>query len=154
MVKILGGVNHMEYTVDELVKKSRNKADYKERIEAIKELAKIDCPQRKDVIVNLAIHDRVFAVKEAAHHEAQKLKLTKNGKPISLGKKDIGYSNGDIVKKLARVKRESKMDEFDCAEFKERFKTVDPEMYDVLQFEKSSKFDSYLENQYKCLPKN
>ncbi len=143
----------MGYTVDELIKKSRNKADYHERIEAVRELAKIDCPQRKDVIINLAIHDRVFAVKEAAVHEAQKLELTKNGKPIRLGKKDIGYSNGDIVKKLARVKRESKMDEFNSTEFKEKLKIVDAEMYDVLQFEKKNKFDSYLENQYKCLPK-
>ncbi|HBG7233029.1 TPA: hypothetical protein KRA30_003288 [Clostridioides difficile] len=56
------------------------------------------------------------------------------------------------------------MDEFDLDIFKEKFKVVNPEMYDVMKFEKcdqfeecdidkSEQFDKWIENMFKSLPK-
>lgn len=45
------------------------------------------------------------------------------------------------------------MEELDLELFKIKFKQVNPEMYDVMQYEKSNKFDKWIENIYKGLPK-
>lgn len=143
-----------EELLKEALRKCRTKTSYKVRMKGIEELYRIDCTQREDVLINLAIHDRVFAVKELAFRKCQALKLTYRGKPVFLGKKDIGYKNKDITKKLSRAKREAKLDEFDLEVFKNKLLQIDPEMYDVLAYEKGKQFDTYLENQFKCLPKD
>ena len=135
------------------LRKCRTKTSYKVRIEGIEELFRIDCSQRKDVLINLAIHDRVFAVKELAFRKCQALKFTYKGKPIKLTRKDTGYKNSEIINKLLRVKREAKLDEFDLDVFKNKLLQIDPEMYDVLAYEKGEKFNIYLENQFNNLPK-
>ena len=66
--------------------------------------------------------ERVFKIKEEAFRIAQSLGLTKNGKPIFLGKKDIGYKPSDFTKKFQRIKRELEMVDFQLEIFKERFK--------------------------------
>lgn len=90
---------------------------------------------------------------EEAFRIAQSLGFEKNGKPIYLGKKDIGFKQSDYTKTFARIKRECKMEELDIQVFKEKFIIVNPEMYDVMLYEKSSNFDEWIENIYKCLPK-
>lgn len=138
----------------EALRKCSTKTNYKIRMQGIEELFRIDCVQRKDVLINLAIHDRVFAVKELAFRKCQSLKLTYKGKPIRLTGKDIGYKNSEIINKLLRAKREAKLDEFDLDVFKNKLLQIDPEMYDVLAYEKGEKFNIYLENQFNNLPKN
>ena len=44
-------------------------------------------------------------------------------------------------------------EELDLQLFKEAFKTIAAEMYDVMEFEKGQKFDDWITNTYKCLPK-
>lgn len=145
-----------EGTIDnikELVKKSGNKNNWKIRLEAINELKHIDCQERKDVIIRLAIHDKVYKVMEEAFRIAQALGLKKNGKPIYLGKKDIGYNASKFKKVFARIKRECKMEELDTQTFKNKFIVVNAEMYDVMLYEKGNKLDKWIENIYKTLPK-
>lgn len=139
--------------INELVSKAGDKTSWNNRLDAVQELGKYDCQQTRDVITRIALHDRVFKVKETAFRIAQGLGITKNGKPIFLGKKDIGYKPSDFKKIFQRVKRESKMDDFDLKTFKEKFKSINPEMYDVLTYEKGNKFDNWIENSYKSLPK-
>lgn len=117
------------------------------------ELRKYDCQQSHDVITRLALHDRVYKVKEEAFRAAQALGITKNGTPIKLGKKNIGYKQSDFTKLFQRIKREKKMEELDLAEFKDAFATLNPEMLDVMSFEKGSKLDSWIETTFKNLPK-
>lgn len=143
----------MSKSIDELVKQANDKTSWENRLAALREISEIDCLQRKDVVIRLAIHDKVFSVKEEACRIANRLKLTKNGKDIRLGKKDIGYKNSDFTKTFSRIKRESKMETFDLEVFKEKFRIVNPEMYDVMSFEKRSGFDTWIENIYKGLPK-
>lgn len=139
--------------IDELVKDANRKHSWKTRLSALNELRKYDCPQSRDVIIRLALHDKVYKVKEEAFRAAQALGLTKNGKPIRLGKKDIGYKPSDFTKLFQRIKRDKKMDEFDLAVFKETFETLNPEMLDVMSFEKGSKLDAWIENTFNGLPK-
>ncbi|MEK5207496.1 HEAT repeat domain-containing protein [Psychrobacillus sp. FSL H8-0510] len=143
----------MTTNIDALVKQANDKNSWENRLAALKGISEIDCHQRKDVVTRLAIHDKVFAVKEEACRIANKLNITKNGKVIRLGKKDIGYKNSDFTKTFSRIKRESKMEEFDLELFKKKFQIVNPEMYDVMNFEKRNKFDEWVEKLYISLPK-
>ncbi|WP_276755726.1 HEAT repeat domain-containing protein [Pseudoalteromonas marina] len=139
--------------IDELVKNANCKHDWKTRFSALEELKKYDCQKSRDVITRLALHDKVFKVKEEAVRAAQVLGITKNGKAISLGKKDIGFKPNDINKLFLRVKREKNIEEFNLEQFKAGFKDTNPEMYDVLSFDKESKFDAWVETTFKGLPK-
>ncbi|MBU9711076.1 HEAT repeat domain-containing protein [Evansella tamaricis] len=140
--------------VDELVKKAGDKTSGKRRLEAVQELGRYDCQQTRDVIKRIALHDRVRVVQETAFRIAQGLGIKKNGKPIFLGKKDIGYKSSDFTKVFQRVKRESEMEYFDLETFKEKFKKMNPEMFDVMTYDKGSKFDRWIENIFNSLPKN
>ncbi|CCL00884.1 Uncharacterised protein [Clostridioides difficile] len=149
---------------EELKKKAKDKTNWRNRLEAVIELKDYDCKESIYIVTNLALHDRVFKVKEEAFRVAQSLNVTKRGNPIHLGRKDIGYKNKDFVKVFEKIKRECNMDEFDLDIFKEKFKVVNPEMYDVMKFEKcdqfeecdidkSEQFDKWIENMFKSLPK-
>lgn len=140
--------------IGELVQNAGCKYDWKARLSALEELRKYDCQQSRDVIIRLALHDKVYKVKEEAFRAAQAFGLEKNGRPINLGRKDIGYKSKDFTKLFLKVKRDKKMDELDLALFKETFKILNPEMYDVMSFEKGSKLDNWIISSYKSLPKD
>ena len=139
--------------IEALVNNANQKKSWKIRLAALNELRKYNCQQSRDVIIRLALHDKVYKVKEEAFRAAQALGLTKNGKPIRLGKKDIGYKSSDFTKLFQRIRREKKMEEFDLALFKETFEILNPEMLDVMSFEKGNKLDSWIENTFNGLPK-
>ncbi|MEE1131322.1 MAG: HEAT repeat domain-containing protein [Caryophanon sp.] len=143
----------MKETIKMLVKQANDKTSWRNRLKALEDISQIECREREDVIIRLAIHDKVFEVKEEACRIANKLGLTKQGKPIRLEKKDIGYKSKDFTKIFQRIKRECKMETFDLKIFKEKFESVEPEMYDVMNYEKQDKFDLWIENIYKGLPK-
>ena len=139
--------------IDELVKNANCKFCWKTRLKALEEIKKYDCRQSRDVITRLALHDKVYKVKEEAFRAAQSLGITKNGNPIRLGKKDIGFKPGDFTKLFQRIKREKKMEELNLTEFKATFKIMNPEMLDIMSFEKGSNLDTWIENTFKGLPK-
>ncbi|HDK5063755.1 TPA: HEAT repeat domain-containing protein, partial [Salmonella enterica] len=76
--------NEIPNNYEELKKKSRNKKSWRQRLEAVNELKEYDSKQSRDIILNLALHDEVFIVKENAFRAAQAMEITKNGKPIKL----------------------------------------------------------------------
>jgi len=132
-------------SLDQIVKDAKNKKCYKTRLEALKSLKKYDCQISNDIILKLAQTDRVFVVKEAAFRIAESRSLTKGGKPLMLSKKDTGYKTGDIKKAFNMIRRRKKMNVFDLELFKKTFKDKNPEMYDVMQYDKGEKFDTWLE---------
>lgn len=91
--------------------------------------------------------------KEEAFRAAQTMGITYGGVPIYLGNKDIGYKDRDFTKLFLRIRREKTMEELNLQAFKEAFKALDPEMYDVMEFEKRQGFDAWIENKYTSLPK-
>ena len=50
--------------ITQLVKNANNKNSWKMRLDALNELRQFDCKQSRDVIIRLAIHDKVFKVKK------------------------------------------------------------------------------------------
>ena len=139
--------------INQLVKSANNKSSWKIRLSALHELKKYDCQQSRDVITRLALHDKVYKVKEEAFKAAQDMGITYRGNPIRLGRKDIGFKPKDFTKVFLRIKREKSMDELDLEVFKEAFKAIAPEMYDVMEFEKGKKFDEWITKLYTNLPK-
>jgi len=139
--------------ISQLVKQADLKSDYKARLLALNALKKYDCTQSRDVITRLALHDKVYKIKEEAFKAAQTLGIKKNGKPIKLGKKNIGYKLEDFTKIFLSIRSDKNMDGFDLSLLKKYLKTLNPEMYDVMKFEKGDKFNSWIKTTYNCLPK-
>ncbi|WP_342528249.1 HEAT repeat domain-containing protein [Chryseomicrobium sp. FSL W7-1435] len=145
--------NNTEAVISDLIKDARDRSSWETRLNAVKELENYDTPKTHDVIISLALHDRVYAVKEEAASIANRLGLKKDGQKIVVTKKDTKYKNSDFTKLFHQVKRELEMEEFDLELFKEKFSTVNPEMYDTMQYEHKDKFDTWVENKYMNLPK-
>lgn len=139
--------------IDQLVKDAGCKYSWKTRLGALNELRKYNCQKSRDVILRLALHDKVYKVKEEAFRAAQAMNITKKGNLIRLGRKDIGYSPKDFTKLFLRIKRDKKMEELNLEVFKETFKILNPEMYDVMSYEKDNGLDKWIENLYRGLPK-
>lgn len=138
--------------IEELKQMANNQYSWRDRIVAIEQLKKYDCQQSRDILTRLAIHDAVFKVKEAAFRAAQGMGITKNGKPLYLGKKPRGNLVKDINKKLTHV-RDNLSDEFSFDEFKAEFKKLYPIAYDIYEGDKDKRFDKWLSNVISSLPK-
>ena len=103
--------------ISQLVKDANNKSSWKIRLAALNELTQYDCQQSRDVITRLALHDKVYKVKEEAFRAAQAMGITYRGNPIRLGRKDIGFKTKDFTKVFLRIKREKSMEELDLQLF-------------------------------------
>lgn len=139
--------------IDDLVKMAGAKINWSKRLEAVNELKKWDCQKSRDVLTRLALHDKVYKVMEEAFRAAQALGIAKKGKPIYLGKKDIGYNSSDFKKIFSRIKRETYLEQFDLQIVLNKFIQVQPEMYDVMLYEKGNGFNIWIENMYNSLPR-
>jgi len=138
--------------IEELKRMANNQNSWRERMAAVEQLKNHDCQQSRDILTQLAIHDVVFTVKEAAFRAVQGMGITKNSKPIYLGKKPKGNLIEGINKKLTRV-RDTLPDGCSIDEFKEAFKKLYPAAYDAYEGDKGKRFDKWLENVIPSLPK-
>ena len=138
--------------IEELKRKANNQNSWRERLEAVNELKNYDCQQSRDILTRLAIHDVVFTVKEAAFRAVQTMGVTKNGKPIYLGKKPKGNLVDGINKKLTHV-RDSLPEGYTLDEFKSVFQQQYPAAYDAYEGDKGTQFDKWLGNVIQSLPK-
>lgn len=138
--------------IEELKRKANNQNSWRERLEAVNELKNYDCQQSRDILTRLAIHDVVFTVKEAAFRAVQAMGVTKNGKPIYLGKKPKGNLVDGINKKLTHV-RDSLPEGYTLDEFKNAFQQQYPAAYDAYEGDKGTQFDKWLGNVIQSLPK-
>ncbi|MGM9935268.1 hypothetical protein [uncultured Clostridium sp.] len=51
-------------------KKSIDKLSWKERMDVVHKTKKYDCQEVRDVLLDMALHDRVFTVKKEAYKAA------------------------------------------------------------------------------------
>ena len=138
--------------IEVLKRKANNQNSWRERLEAVNELKNYDCQQSRDILTRLAIHDVVFTVKEAAFRAVQAMGVTKNGKPIYLGKKPKGNLVDGINKKLTHV-RDSLPEGYTLDEFQSVFQQQYPAAYDAYEGDKGKQFDKWLGNVIQSLPK-
>ncbi|MEY8215960.1 MAG: hypothetical protein RPR97_15925 [Colwellia sp.] len=133
--------------VDELKVLASDRTSYKNRKIAIESLGKYKCQQSKDILWRLMISDKVHSVQYAAF-----IKLQAFGEDVKAPKKKKGHLVKDINKKLGKVKN-SLQENFSSEEFNEKFKTMYPEAFDIYSFEKNGKFNQWVDNILKSLPK-
>ena len=138
--------------IEELKRMANNQNSWRARLATINQLKNYDRQQSRDTLTRLAIHDIVFTVKEAAFRAAQSMGITKNGKPLYLGKKPKGNLINGINKKLAHV-IDSLPEGFSLEEFKVAFQRQYPAVYDAYEGDKGKRFDKWLENVISSLPK-
>ena len=124
-------------SMEELKRKATNQSNWRERLEAVNELKNYDCEQSRSILTNLAIHDSVFVVQEAAFRAAQSMKITKNGQPIRLNRKPKGNLVKGINGKLVTV-RNSLPEGYTLDEFKKAFQERYPVAYDIYDGNKGS----------------
>ncbi|MBV7275465.1 hypothetical protein JMF89_05490 [Clostridiaceae bacterium UIB06] len=86
-----------------------------------------------------------YEVKKETLRATQPFCIIKNGKPLRLTKKPKGHLIKDINKKLYKVDDELE-GEFDLSNFKEKFKQLYPEAYDVYEGDRGKKFDEWILN--------
>jgi len=130
-----------------------NKTNWRKRLEAVNELKNWDCQKSRDVLTKLAMHDLVFKVKKEAFRATQPFGITKNGKFLKLNSKPKGHLIKDINKKLYKVDDALK-ENFEIIKFKEKFKQLYPEPYDVYEGDRGNSFDEWILNVLKNKPKN
>ncbi|MGL4987868.1 MAG: hypothetical protein ACRDAQ_04725 [Cetobacterium sp.] len=143
--------------METIIRDLKNELSYQIRLDAINIIKDYDLNDEnyedlKNIIIGLALNDRVFAVKNAAFLLCQKNKLKKNGEVINLGKKNTGYTPNDVRKMFLKIKRKTEMVELDLDLFKEEFQHIAPKMYDVMSFEHMY-FDNWIRGIYKFLSK-
>lgn len=141
--------------MENILRDLKNVLSYEIRLSAIDLIKDYDLNDEenrelKDIVIKLALNDRVFAVKRAAFLLCQKNKLKKDGEVINLGKKNTGYSSNDIRKMFRKIKKQTEMDELDLELFKEHFLKVAPQMYDVMLFDHKY-FDNWIRGIYKYI---
>lgn len=138
--------------IEILRKMAAKKYSWRERLEAVKELSEYDCQQSRDILTRLAIHDKVFKVKEAAFRAAQSLNITKNGQPIRLTRKKKGNLIEGINKFLLKIHNQLESG-YTLDEFKSKFKEANLEYYDTYEGDKGDNFDKWLTNCISTFPK-
>lgn len=138
----------------ELEKMAHDKTNWKHRLEALREIKRINSEKAISIITEMALHDRVFTVKKEAYKTALKMEIQVNGKPIFLGKKDTGYKLDDFKEIFKVIKKRSHMDKLDVEKVKDEMKEINPEMYDVMSYEKRGKFNSWIRDIYGSIHNN
>jgi len=141
--------------IEELKKMVNDEGNWRKRLEAVKELEKMNCQPSKDILLRLAVtkHEKVWKVKSAAVHACQVRELTHKGKPVFLGKKPEGNLVKDIMKKLGVVRNQFDDDSPSLEEFKKKFLEMYPIPYDIYEGDKGERFDKWLSNIIPSLPK-
>lgn len=142
------------HNIQELKSMADNKTDWKVRLDAVHKMRKYHCEEVMDIIISLALHDRVFTVKKEAYKAALALGITVNGKPMFLGKKDTGYKLDDFKEIFHTIKKQCNMEKIDVGSIKYHLKKLNPEMFDVMSQEKGKKFDSWIRDIFGKLPKD
>ena len=146
-----------EQAVAKILVELQCKTSYRRRLHALNksvsnfDLNKDEFRNLGDKTVELALSDKVFDVRKAAIAVCQNNKLTKSGMPIALGKKFMPYKPNEITDVFLKIKRDNNMKELNLKLFKEQFQLNNPEMFDVMSYEKK-KLDAWIISIFTCLP--
>lgn len=131
----------MNYEV--LKKNTRNKSDWKLRLEAVEGLRNLDDPRAIDVLWRVMNSDKVFTVQEAAFRALQA-----KGVDVKLPRKQKGNLIKGINKKI-KVLKDKLPENHSYEDFKAELEKREPIIYDTYQGDKGNRFDKWLENIWK-----
>lgn len=145
--------NESSSEVKKIITMANDRTNWKKRFDAIHKMKKNDCDEVREILIRLALSDRVYKVKKEAYKVANELNIKQNEKPIYLGKKHNGYNLKEFKDQFTIIRKLLNLDKFNMHEFKKAFKQVNPEMYDVMDCEKGKKFDYWIKDIYSNLSK-
>jgi hypothetical protein len=134
--------------IDDIIKLSRDKSNYKNRLISVEEFGKYKCRQSIDKLWRLMISDKVFCVQEEAFRKLQNF-----GENVKLPKKRKGHLVKDINSKLLKVHASLKSDTYTLTDYKIAFKNRYPEAYDIYLYEKKQNFENWILQIIKIAPK-
>lgn len=140
-------VEQIPKNIEELKKLARTKTSYQTRLTAIHQLRKYKCPQSINILWQLMMRDKVYAVQEEAFRALQRF-----DEKVKLPRKKKGHLVKGINKLLEKVNNSFKGESCTIEEFKDRFKTLYPTEFDIYSFEKKGKMDTWIKNILASLP--
>ena len=131
--------NKKPRNIEEYINLANDISDYRNRLKAIDLLSKYKCFESKRELYRLMKTDRIFEVKEQAFRVLQNF-----GEDVRLTKKKKGKPVKTINDKLLILHNSFNGDPYTITDFKIKFKDLYPYVYDIYNYEKKSKFDSFI----------
>lgn len=141
--------NKKPNNIVEYISLANDISDYQNRLNAIDFLSKYKCFESKRELYRLMKTDRIFEVKEQAFRALQNF-----GEDVRLTKKKKGKPVKTINDKLLILHNSFNGDPYTLTDFKIKFKDLYPYVYDIYNYEKKSKFDSFITSSIKTFAKN
>ncbi|GAB6991700.1 hypothetical protein [Paenibacillus pini] len=140
-------IDSEEAKFEALKKSIHRNANWRERLEAIQQLDdEVNDQQIIDILTARMNNDSVYEVQEAAYNKLKSL-----GEDVQMPEKKKGELVKGLTKILIRIKK-SLPAGHSYEEFKEKFKKMRIDIYDVYEGEKGAEFDSWLESTWASLP--
>lgn len=141
--------NKKPNNIAEYISLANDISDYRNRLKAIDFLSKYKCFESKKELYRLMKTERIFEVKEQAFRALQNF-----GEDVRLTKKKKGKSVKTINDKLLILHNSFNGDPYTLTDFKIKFKDLYPYVYDIYNYEKKSKFDSFITSSIKTFAKS
>jgi hypothetical protein len=132
--------NELPVNFEQLKTSANRTSNWRERLDAVKELGQWKSKQTIDVLTHRLNNDTVYQVQEAAFRV-----LREFGEDIQLPPRRKGELIKGVNKILVRVKK-SLPEGHSFEEFKEKLKKMRIDVYDTYEGEKGADFDKWLEN--------
>ncbi|UHA75888.1 HEAT repeat domain-containing protein [Paenibacillus sp. 481] len=130
---------------DQLKASANRSANWRERLEAVQQLGKLENKQTIDVLTHRMNNDTVYQVQEAAYEQLKQL-----GVDVQLPPKKKGDLIKGISKILLRIKK-SLPQGHSFEQFKEKLQKMRSDVYDIYEGEKGADFDQWLEETWASL---
>ncbi|UCZ55031.1 HEAT repeat domain-containing protein [Bacillus shivajii] len=124
---------------DELKKSINRKANWRERLDAVEELAKWKSRETIELLKHSMAGDSVYKVREAAYRQLLDL-----GEKVTMPERKEGDAIKGTKKILVRIKKSLPKDH-SYEDFKEKLKKMRIDVYDTYEGEKGADFDKWLE---------
>jgi hypothetical protein len=139
--------NELPENYEELKKSVNRMSNWRERLDAIDELAQWKHAKIIDVLTNVMNSDPVGKVQDAAYRT-----LKKFGEKVEAPTRKKGEPVKGVNKILLRIKK-SLPEGHSYEDFKEKLKKMRLDVYDTYEGNKGSDFDKWLENTWAELNK-
>ncbi|MNM93194.1 hypothetical protein D3C81_1055590 [compost metagenome] len=134
-------------TYEDLKKSANRSANWRERVQAVKELGKDEWNSEQTIhlLTRIMQNDSVRRVQEAAYDSLRGL-----GEPAQMPAKKQEELVKGLTKTLVRIKK-SLPEGHSYEEFKEKLKKMRIDIYDTYEGDKGNYFDTWLEEKWASL---
>ncbi|ANS77010.1 esterase [Paenibacillus yonginensis] len=135
-------LNDLPENYAELKKQANRSADWRARLAAVEELGRCDHKQVIDILTRLMESDPVYTVQQAAYEKLQAF-----GYQVKQPTKNKPEPFKGVGKILLRIKKSLPRDHA-YEDFKEKFKKMRIDVYDIYEGEKGDEFDAWLKDMW------